>query len=352
MVAPAAVQPTAAAASEWDKLVAAGTAERTVTVATYPGTGLRKAMDLFQAAYPGITVEHSSFQSASRDFAPRVVQELKAGLHTFDVAIMPPSEMFRQIRPIGGIDPIRPLIVQPDALDDKSWQDSFEGGFYDLDKKWCYTLAMLKSEEFWINTDEIKDGEITSFKDALNPKWKGKILGGDPRTKGSGYNSATVMRLKSGDDGIIKRLYVDQEVTLGTDARQLTELMIRGRYAIGIGAVDDNIVKDFRSQGLGQNIKSIPVVDLDYVYPNASVAWYMSSAPHPNAARVFINWLLSKDGGFAMSSNTGDNSRRSDVPPADPTRVPVKGVEYLRLQREEMLDEVQKTQDIAKSVLN
>jgi ABC-type Fe3+ transport system substrate-binding protein len=112
------------------------------------------------------------------------------------------------------------------------------------------------------------------------------------------------------------------------------------------------IVKDFQSQGLGKNIKSIPVPDLDYVYPNASVAWYMKEAPHPNAAKVFINWLLSKEGGYAMSSNTGDNSRRADVPVADPTRVPVKGVEYLRLQIEEMLDEVQKTQEIAKSVLN
>jgi iron(III) transport system substrate-binding protein len=348
----AAVAPTQAVAAEWEGIVSAANSEKSIAVATYPGTGLRKAMDAFQAAYPGITVEHSAFQSASRDFAPRVLQELKAGLHSFDVAIMPPSEMFRQVRPAGGLDPIRPLIVQPDALDDRSWLDGFEAGFYDADKKWCYTLARLKSEEFWINTDEIKDGEITSFMDALDPKWKGRIIGGDPRTKGSGYNSATVMRLKSGDDGIIKRLYVDQEVVLGTDARQLTELMVRGRYVIGIGAVDDIIVKDFQSQGLGKNIKSIPVPDLDYVYPNASVAWYMKEAPHPNAAKVFINWLLSKDGGYAMSSKTGDNSRRADVPVADPTRVPGKGVEYLRLQIEEMLDEVAKTQEIAKSVLN
>lgn len=347
-----AVKPTTAASNEWDRLVAAASAEHTVAVATYSGTGFRKAMEVFQAAYPGIAVEHSQFQSSSRDFVPRLLSEMKAGLHSFDVALMPPQEQLRQTRPAGGLDPIRPAIIVPEVMDDRSWLDGFEGGFYDTEKRWGYALASQKSVEFWINTDEVKDGEITSIKDVLNPKWKGKILGGDPRTKGSGFNSATVMRLTSGDDEIIRKLFVGQEVVLGTDARQLTEFMARGKYAIGIGAVDNIIIKDFLTEGVGKSIKPIPMPEVDYVYANNDVAWLLKDRPHPNAAQVFVNWLLSKEGGAAIATNTGDNSRRSDVPIVDPDREPVPGVHYYRLQAEEMLDELQKTQDIAKAVLN
>jgi ABC-type Fe3+ transport system substrate-binding protein len=178
------------------------------------------------------------------------------------------------------------------------------------------------------------------------------MVGGDPRTKGSGFNSATVMRLKQHDDDMIKKLYVDQEMVIGTDARQLTEFMVRGRYIVGIGAVDEVILKDFVDQGMGMNLKSMPLADIDYVYANSSVAWLMKEAPHPNAAALFINWLLTKEGATIWTNNIGDNSRRVDVPPAQPDRVPVPGVEYIHLQAESFLDELQKTQDIAKSVLN
>jgi iron(III) transport system substrate-binding protein len=322
-----------------------------VAVADYPGTGHRKVMDAFQAAYPGINVEHSQFQSSSRDFIPRLLQETKAGLNSWDLALMPPQEMLRQVRPANLLDPIRPLITQPDALDDKNWQDTFEGGFLDRDKKWGYAITSMKSNDFYINTEIVKDGEIKSVQDLLDPKWKGKIVGGDPRTKGSGFQPATVMRLKLGDD-IIKRLYGDQEVAVSVDARQLTEFMVRGRYAIGIGAIDAVILKDFQAQGLGGNLEAIDLPEGMYLYSQTAVAWYFRDAPHKNSARVFINWLLSKDGGTAWSTHIGDNSRRVDVPVADESIVPVKGVEYIRMQAEELLDEQQKTQDLAKQILN
>ena len=78
----------------------------------------------------------------------------------------------------------------------------------------------------------------------------------------------------------------------------------------------------------------------------------LNGLPHPNAAKVYANWLLSKDGGAAWSEHIGDNSRRSDVPVADESKVPTKGVQYLNIQAEDLLDEQQKTQDLAKQLLN
>src|SRR5438552_195860 len=59
--APSAAPPAGQAQweKEWDDLVAAGKKEGTVSVITYPGSQFRKFMETFEAAFPGITVDHA-----------------------------------------------------------------------------------------------------------------------------------------------------------------------------------------------------------------------------------------------------------------------------------------------------
>jgi iron(III) transport system substrate-binding protein len=341
-----------AAATDWDKVVAAAKQEKTLSIATYSGGGHRKFLDAFLEANPGLQVEHSQFQSSSRDFVPRLLQELKAGLHTFDIAIMPVPEMVRQVREAKGLDPIRPILVRPDVTSDASWLDGFEAGFSDTDKKWGYTLCRYFENQFWVNKDLVNPAEFKTIKDLTDPKWKGKIVSGDPRTKGSGFLPATAIRLNSGSDDFMKDFYVDQEVVLSTDYRQMTEFMVRGRYPIGLGAVDQVILADFQSEGLGNNLVRAPIKELLYTNAGNTAMYLITGAPHPNVAQVFANWITSKDGGEAYSKAISYNSRRADVPVIDPDTLPEKGVKYLAVDAEDKLDEVQKTQDIAKALLN
>jgi ABC-type Fe3+ transport system substrate-binding protein len=60
----------------------------------------------------------------------------------------------------------------------------------------------------------------------------------------------------------------------------------------------------------------------------------MKNAPHPNAARVYINWLLSPAGQTAWATITSNNSRRLDVPIGDPERHAVPDVDYPYLNHE------------------
>ena len=180
-----AASPAASAASgiskaDWDQLVAGAKSEGALSLATYAGTGYRVIVDAFEKAYPGIKVEHSQFQSSSRDYLPRLLQEQKAGLYNWDVAIMTTQEMLRQAVPIGGAVPIRPLLVLPEVLDDSVWVDGFEGGFTDNTKQWQYSIGRDIESQVWINTDQVKEGEITKPEDLLDPKWRGKMAGGDP----------------------------------------------------------------------------------------------------------------------------------------------------------------------------
>jgi ABC-type Fe3+ transport system substrate-binding protein len=362
--APAAAPPTAAAAAqtapsgpsattaEWNAVVDGAKKEGSVSIATYAGTGYRKVMDDFEAAYPGVKVEHTQFQSSSRDYVPRLLQERKANLYAWDVALMPSPEMLRQVKPNGGLAPIRPMLVHPEVLNESSWMDGFESGFLDKEKQYDYAITRALSQSLWVDSNQVKDGEITSFKDLLDPKWKGKILAGDPRTKGSGFNLATTLRLRTKDDSVIKQLWLEQEAVLNTDARQLTEQVARGRYAIGLGAISVPILQDMVALGAGSNVKWIPMQEMDYLYSGSSILHYLANAPHPSAAKLFINWVLTKDGSGSFGKYIQDNSRRADVEPFDPGVIPVKGQEYVLLDLEEVLPEIEKSQEIAKAVLN
>jgi ABC-type Fe3+ transport system substrate-binding protein len=70
-----------------------------------------------------------------------------------------------------------------------------------------------------------------------------------------------------------------------------------------------------------------------------------SQPPHPNAARVFVNWLLSREGQtvFQRAVNTPNNSEeslRTDVP-KDMVRSEVRridGVKYLLVDKPEYID--------------
>jgi len=352
-----AASPAASAASgiskaDWDQIVAGAKSEGALSLATYAGTGYRVIVEAFEKAYPGIKVEHSQFQSSSRDYLPRLLQEQKAGLYTWDVAIMTTQEMLRQAVPIGAAVPIRPLLVLPEVLDDSVWIDGFEGGFTDNGKQWQYSIGRDIESQIWINTDQVKDGEITKLDDLLDPKWRGKMVGGDPRSKGSGFTPTTMMRVVTGSDDIVKKLWVDQEVVVGTDARQLTEFMVRGRYPLGVGAVDRRILADFQAQGLGMNIKVNPIPEIEYTNAGSNNLWIVAKAPHPKAAQVFVNWVLTKEGSSVYAPNASINSRRLDVPAVDEAVRPVKGVKYLRSDDESLLEPGIKTQEMAKALLN
>jgi iron(III) transport system substrate-binding protein len=343
--------PGAVSDAEWNSIVEAARKEGTLSLATYAGTSHRNISAAFEAAYPGIKVEHQQFQSSSRDYVPRLLQEQKAGLYTWDVAHMPVQEMTRQVRPAGGTEPVRPNIVTAEALDDKGWLDSYEKGYPDDDKKWGYALTRQRYKGVWINTDLVKEGEITRFDDLLDPKWKGKILLGDPRTKGSGFLCFTAIRVKRGD-AAMTTIIKDLEAASGLDARQNVEQMIRGRYAWGIGAVDFPILKDFLAQGLGQNLMNVPMVETDNVNAGNRTMWYIKNAPHPNAAKVYMNWHLTREAGLITSQQVEENSRRADVPVFDESTALQKGLDYVFVDSEAMLDEIEKTQALAKTLIN
>lgn len=336
-----------ASTPEWQQLVAAAKKEGKVTVNTFPGDGYKRALSAFTQAYPDIKLEHTGLHS--QDFAPRILRERQASIFTWDVATIPTSTALQVLRPAGVWDPIRPAIVLPEARDDAGWDGGFERGFAAVkDRALTYGFVAARAAGIAVNTDLVKDAPIRSLTDLLDPRWKGKLLLPDVRVMGDAFWPMTGARLTLGDD-VIKRLYVDQEPVLSRDTRQIAEFMVRGRYPIAL-AVNPLLLGQFQKQGLGKNVKLMHLPELDVVSFSSTV-WLVNRAPHPNAARLFVNWLLTKDAQTHWAREVEQNSRRAGIEPGNPHLLPPKGARLFQVDAEENLPEVIKTQDIAKAVI-
>ena len=145
------------------------------------------------------------------------------------------------------------MIFRPDVLDDKNWADGFQSGFVDSDKL-VYMFGWYSSK-WWVNTDLVKEGEIKSIKDLLDPKWsRGKIGIVDVRS-GSTFTIMLAVKQNLGEE-TVKKLIIDQAPVFHRDERILTEQLLRGQIAVMNGRVQA-LIQDFRDQGLGKNVKPI-----------------------------------------------------------------------------------------------
>ncbi len=351
--APSAPGPAAGAQQEpwrkqWDETVAAANKEGSLTMATTVGTVYKNAVEGFQQLFPNIKVDLTTLNASA--LTPRIQQERGAGVYNWDLFISPFGSIPRALIPAKGLDPIRPLIFRGDVIDDKVWNGGFEAGFLDAENQYSYAGFHSRSRSLWVNSEQVADGEIKTLQDLLNPKWKGKILTLDPRVAGS-YWPWTIARLSGGDD-YIRRMFTEQQPTLIRDLRQASEEMIRGKYSIGVSAPVEFVLEEFLQQGVGKQLKFIELDGMEYVSGSNEVAFYPNRAPHPNAASVFVNWLLTKEGSEYWSKTVASpNSRRKDVPAYAKNNIPTPGKKYIQIDAAGTQADVDKTIALVKEVI-
>ncbi|MFI5374414.1 MAG: hypothetical protein ACHQ8D_07270, partial [Candidatus Rokuibacteriota bacterium] len=99
------------------------------------------------------------------------------------------------------------------------------------------------------------------------------------------------------------------------------------------------------------NLKTLHFPEMDTSNSSSSVVWLLNRAPHPGAAKVFINWLLTKDAQVVWAREVETNSRRVGIEPGNPQIVVPRASKLLQVDAEENLAEVVKTQELAKAVI-
>jgi len=310
----------------WEETLAAARQEGKVVVSGPPVPELRQALPVaFKARY-GIAVEYIAARGAT-EAAARMRAERQAGIHYFDVVFGGIQGMALVFHREKMLQPLKPALQLPEVLDGRKWKKG-KLWFADPEEQYILRLANSVSTMFHINTTQVKPEEIRSVKDLLNPKWKGRIALQDPTISGSGSNQAAHLYLQHGDD-FIKQLYVEQKPVISRETRQITDGLARGTYAITLGA-EDGKVETLRKEGVPVSI----LENLTDLYGEISGSFgqvaIVDSAPHPNAAKVFVNWIASKEGSEVFNRAVGTVPTRNDIDESHlpPEIIPKPGIQY------------------------
>jgi iron(III) transport system substrate-binding protein len=128
----------------------------------------------------------------------------------------------------------------------------------------------------------------------------------------------------------VDQFFKEQDVKFSRDDGQMVNAVGHGESLIGIGISDTILANDIAK---GLPIKAQPAATLSekpYVTAGTGVLAVPKGAPHPNAAKVYINWLLSAEGQGLWSRSTGVPSFRQDAPREGvlDVMVPKPGKEY------------------------
>lgn len=254
------------------------------------------------------------------DLTMRMLSERRAGKYLADLysGVMGGAAFYEFYR-TGVLDSVKSTFVIPEVMDESKWLGG-KHHFVDPDTQQIILYeGNVAGTSVFYNTESVKPGDFSSYWDILDPNWKGKIAMFE--RVGSGFPSLTPVYYNSrlGPD-FIKRLLTEMNVTVSRDRRQATDWLGTGKVVLCIGCAD---VEHASRDG-------IPVGELDRKHlkeagnniglnGNSGLA-LISKPAHPNAARVFVNWFLSRRGQMVwqevMNTKVGEasNSMRIDIP--------------------------------------
>jgi iron(III) transport system substrate-binding protein len=318
------VAPVEAQSDAMKSLIAAAKAEGSVAVDAPPSDGLR---DLFVQGFQrdyGIAVSFISGGSASS--GARVRAERAAGKYLLDVFVTGSDTPLMTFLPSGWLDKVEPVLIDPEVIDKSKWRDGHL--WYLDDGHMMLRTIMYVTPAIVVNSKYVKPSEVSTWKALLDPKWQGKIVTKDPGTPGGGTAFVAELYQTFGPD-FIKKLFKDQKPLISRDYRQMTQFAATGNYPILIGP-EMGSVQEFQRAGY-QLVPVLPTDAPKIVTGGWGTSCLMNKAPHPNAAKLFINWLATRRIQEAFAKATLQVSLRTDVKydGFPDWFFPQKGVKYL-----------------------
>jgi iron(III) transport system substrate-binding protein len=340
---------SAAQNTAWDQVVKAAVAEGRVVVGGPPGTQWRDAVMKFEGRYSGIHVEFMGAVGA--DHATRILAERRGGQYQWDALIVGAATGLSLKRQMA-LESLKRALVQPSVLYDKAWRGGFADGWMDKDNQLVYCFMGEVSPEVYVNRDLVPESDLKRVEDLAAPRWRGMISWSDPRAPGGGSLQAANLMFLLGEPFL--RSVLKQDIAVTTDLRQQMDWIVRGRYPIAM-SLDYRFLADYQKQGLGMHVVPLapdtPAGGGSRLSPGFGCVTLIDRTPHPNAGKVFVNWVLSQEGQESFVKETGVNSRRLDVSLGREIARPRTDVTYYTLSREDRLDYNDRAIAIAKEIL-
>jgi iron(III) transport system substrate-binding protein len=307
---------------EWNALVAAAKKEGKVSIASggEPSREYRPLLGVFRKKF-GIDVEMST--GGANSTASRVLAERKEGRKLVDVALISLRIHNLRLVPAHALLPMAPLLIRPDVLDTAKWYGG-KHWYGDKERKFTfiYAVSVENTYDSWYNTDEISESEIKTIKseqDFFDPRWKGKIEGqamDDP---------SGIRQMIDGwyepdrGEGWVKKYLLDRDITFSGDRRVLENWLVGGRFPLWAVTSNATDLLNLSKKGIHIKMYSLPKQSPNLrAEGSGCCVSVFEGAPHPNAAKLFVNWFLSKEGQTLLQTtipNIDRASLRNDVPP-------------------------------------
>ncbi|HEX2932629.1 MAG TPA: extracellular solute-binding protein [Candidatus Binatia bacterium] len=323
---------------EWEKTIEAAKKEGQVVVYI---SGYEAVLPDFEKEFPEIKV--TAVTGRGNQLGPRLLAERRAEKYLADVSSTGANPNYQQYYLAKALDPIKPALILPEVTEPSNWylkrhQYSDPEGQYVFNYVGSATYGAVN-----YNTKLVEAKDFKSYWDLLNPKWKGKIAARDVREAGPGAGNTRFFYYHPDlGPAFIKKLFVEMDLTLFRDFRQGPDWLATGKYAICFFC-DVDVLKQ---QGLPVETFGPRVFKEGggLVQQFGTVA-LVNRAPHPNAAKVFINWLLSRNGQIAVQKRTARaespaDSLRIDIPkdevPFEQRRL--SDIKYLDTGKPEWMD--------------
>ncbi|HEV8719509.1 MAG TPA: extracellular solute-binding protein [Candidatus Binatia bacterium] len=329
---------------EWDKTIKAAEKEGQLTL--YANEGLEGSINDFQKRFPRVKVVLVSGRSGQ--LVTRLMAERRAGKYLADVAKLgtgSASALYRA-RPFP-LQPVDGNLFLSEVTDKSKW---WQGKHQYADPEGKFILSPCVSvhiDMLSYNTEVVKPSELTSYGDILNPKWKGKIGSMDPRAAGGREGGRLIYFHPELGPDFFRRLLTEMDLVLSQEPRQAVDWLAQGKLAFLLFTSPREVLRA-KDQKLPVDIldprrmKEAPVVETA-----ASSFLLMDKPANPHAAKLFLNWLLSREGQISFQKSQGScDSARLDIPKDDvpPISRRKDGVQYFKLWDTEWMDvdEVQK----------
>lgn len=256
-----------------------------------------KVAKLFEAAYPGVKVE--VHRTGSERILSRVMQELQANIKNADVVHTSDAGHFVLLKNKNLLMKHTPPGVE-----------GFPAGFKDKDGFYYGLRATVSVIAY--NTKAVPAAEAPrSWKDLLDPKWKGKMVTAHP-----GYSGVIATHVLA----LVNQYGWDYFKQLAQNRLMLVQSAVDPSGVVASGervvAVDGGEYTFYQTKKKGN--------PLEIVYPKEGVPLIVSPtaitsfAPHPNAAKLFTDFSFSREVQQVMADSEGLYTGHPEVTyPAD-----------------------------------
>lgn len=301
---------------EWEKVLGTSKQEGRLVLYTFPGQEL--VFQEFQKNFPDIKLVEVSVRGSER--VTRIVSERRAGKYLADILIGGAGSAQSGLLKAGLLDPIKPSLIYPEVLDESKWWQG-KHVYGDDEDKYIFSFGGAPLYYFHYNTTLVNPQEFKSYWDFLNPKWKGRMVVPEPLTGGTQEPLQFLYHNKELGPEFVRRFLTEMDLGVSRDMRQLLDWVAQGKYAMSALQNTDRIrLWDAKKQGLPVNaFETDKFKEGGLVGSGGGNIALINRAPHPNAAKVFINWFLSREGQIAYQKlvQGGRNSLRIDIPKDD-----------------------------------